>query len=234
MAPVDILKRPPIFWGRASGHQWGASRIRQRLLGASVDFDDEARQLADASFPNVVQFFDDHEDDYEQYVAEKQMRTQTLEDCQQQIEITESYLWGLGIAGVYHQWERDVRDVISVFEEPKSSTKKNQNAKFESLCANIEKLNYPIRLCAGFEGLNLGRLIANAIKHGIGPSFEELAEKRPDLFPDHHKRIRPHMPDKLPDADDLRVGVTEFDLVAEAIGLIWPELEDSIAPGTRW
>jgi len=226
MAPrPDILCRRIVFWGRDSGHRWSAERIRSKLSIGSDDFAAEAERLTEATFGPEGQYQGDGEAAYNEW----KIREQSVDDHQQMLERTETYLWGLGIAGIYHQFERDIREVIGDFK-PKLAAKALQRADFKRLCNYLEKLGYPIRQSAAFDDLDIARLITNAIKHGEGDSFNELAERRPNLFPEYQTYSRSLGPEARPNVEDLRVGVREFDLSVSAISVIWPELEDAISP----
>jgi hypothetical protein len=222
----DILRRPIVFWGLESGHRWSADRIRSKLSIGSNDFAAEAEHLTEAELGTEEQYPGDDEDAH----VEWQIRAQSVENHQRMLERTESYLWGLGIAGIYHQFERDVREVIAAFTKPRLETIRLQGANFKFLCDCLEKLGYPIRQSEGFDSLNVARLISNAIKHGEGPGFIELADRRPDLFPGHQAIARHQKPGTRPDTEDLRVGPLEFDQTVSAISMIWPELEEAISP----
>jgi hypothetical protein len=225
MAPLpDILRRPIVFWGTESGHRWSAERIRSKLSLGAADFAAEAERLTEADFGPEDQYQGDDEETH----AEWQMRAQCVEDYQLRLERTEAYLWGLGIAGIYHQFERDVREVIAAFIRPQPP--KLQAANFGQLCGYLESLGYQIKQSAGFDHLDVARLISNAIKHGEGVSFDELASRRPDLFPEHQAYARHLKPGTRPDMEDLRVRVVEFDQTVSAISMIWPEMENAVSP----
>lgn len=225
----DFLKRPMVFWTMESGHRWNADRIRRKLLSGSGDLPAEAERLTEQDYGPEVPFPGGSEDDYEEW----RMRGNAVEDHQRMLEITESYLWGLGVAGVYHLWERNAREVIGDFTTPKMDARKLQNLKFDQICSRLDALGYSIRQSGGFEGLDVSRMIANAIKHGEGASFTELAEKRPDLFPEHQKWLRHLKAGAQPDLDDLKIDVAEFDKSVAAISLIWPELEKAVTEASR-
>jgi hypothetical protein len=123
--------------------------------------------------------------------------------------------------------------VIADLTKPKLDAAKLRTADFGQLCDYLEKLGYLIRQSAAFDRLDVARLISNAIKHGEGASFDALADKRPDLFPEHQAYAQHLKPGTRPDVEDLRVGIVEFDQTASAISLIWPEMETAISPAPR-
>ena len=176
----EIFGRPITFLGRKSGHEWSAARIRLKLSSGSDNFAAEVNQLVLAELGAEDRIFMDEGEAW----AEQQIRTQFRDDRRWMLESTEAYLWGLGIAGIYHQFERDIREVIDDLLLPKPS--KLQNAKFNELCDYLGRLGYQIKQSTKFDDLCIARLISNAIKHGDGNSFDELLCKRPDLFSGRH------------------------------------------------
>jgi len=220
----DDWFRADVFWRSENSHGWVAERIRSKLSLGTVDFAAEAERLTEVDFGPEDRYQGDDEEAY----AERQMRAQCIEDCRMRLEQTETYLWGLGIAGIYHQFERDVREVVAAFKRPQPP--KLSTAKFEKLCCYLVQLGYQIKQSAGFDHLDTARLISNAIKHGNGPSFSELATKRPDLFPEHPAYVLGRKPGTRPRMDVLRVGVVEFDQAVAAISMISPEIEKAIRP----
>ena len=224
MAPLpDILSRPVVFWGRESGHRWSADRIRLKLTTGPADFAAEAERQAEIAFGPEAQCRGGDEE----VLVDQQMRAQFVDDYQRMEERTESYLWGLGIAGIYHQFERDIREVIQAFLKPKLTTPK---ADFTKLCGYLEGIGYEIKQSVWFDELNTARLIANAIKHGEGTGFDALANKRPDLFPEYQKYALDMKRSMQPNVEDIRIGFVEFDMAVSAISMIWPEMEGAISP----
>jgi hypothetical protein len=224
MVPLDFLRLPPVLFGRESGHRWSAERIRSKLSLEAADFAAEAERLAESAFGPVDQYRDCDEETF----AEWQMRERFVEEYQRRLEQAESYLWGLGIAGIFHQFERDIREVIQAFIVPRPEPRKLQKADFDKLCTYLERLGYQIKQSAGFDHLDTARLISNAIKHGEGCSFDKLVIKRLDLFPQNEAYDWRLKPGARPDVEDLRVGMVEFNRAVSAISTIWPEIEEAI------
>lgn len=221
----DILRFPLIFWRVESAHQWSAVRLRAKLWSDSNEFAVEAERLTEAAFGPEVQFQGGDDDAYTEWAE----RGHFAKHQQRLLERSESYLWGLGIAGIYHQFERDVRGVVGVFTTPALNDYELHKADFKHLCDYVERLGYSIRQSSAFADVDVGRLISNAIKHGEGPSCSNLASKRPDLFTER-RAVAGYRKAKIRlNVDDLRVGVAEFDQVVLAISTIWPELKAAVS-----
>jgi hypothetical protein len=128
---------------------------------------------------------------------------------------TETYMWGLGIAGIVHQWERDTRVVITALGENPPNAEKLERMDFEELCKQVAKTGFNIKQHSSFPALRRACLIANTIKHGAGKSFRELAAERPDLF--HGGPIGVRMGNLPPQPHHLRVSAPQFDEAVAAI-----------------
>ncbi len=197
--------------------------------GYPNDFAVEAERLTAVAFGPAVQFQGGDEDAYTEWAE----RGHFVEHQKRLLECAESYLWGLGIAGVYHQFERDVRKMVGAFTKPAIIESKLSKADFAWLCGRLANFGYPIEQSAGFDGVDVARLIANAIKHGEGPSCSCLSSKRPDLFVEQHPNSK-DLKAKIPlNVEDLRVGVIEFDQAVSAISTIWSELKAAVSTSLR-
>jgi hypothetical protein len=136
---------------------------------------------------------------------------------------TKSYMWELGIVGVFHQWERDTRFVIAALSTTPPKPEKLANADFEELCAEVEKTGFVITADVSFAVLPLACLKANTIKHGSGRSFEKLVEERRDLF--HGGPVGVRMGNLPPQPQHLRLSVVQFDEIVAAIDNLWLSYE---------
>lgn len=163
--------------------------------------------------------FSDDDDD----PTERDMRDIALRNFESLSE-TETYMWGLGIAGVFHQWERDTRFVIPALSQESPTPEKLETMDFRELCEAVEKTGFAITQHTSFATLRLACLLANTIKHGRGKSFRQLVAERPDLFQGGPVGVR--MGNIPPQPHHLRVSETQFDHVVAAIDRIWQTYED--------
>jgi hypothetical protein len=153
---------------------------------------------------------DEDEDELRDYnAAMRSLADHIFEGLQE----TESYSWGLAIAGIVHQWERDTRRIVENLLP--RVPKRLESADFKNLCTFVRGTGFEIAQSTRFGDLECANLVANTIKHGDGPSARKLFANRPDLFPKGKK------------VADLRVGQLQFDEAAAAIEGIWNEYEDS-------
>ena len=117
----------------------------------------------------------------------------------------------LAVAGLYHLWERILKEfIIREFSgqvSPPSPPEDVRNHNFHRLVELLSLFGWAVRDEDFFADLNLLRHIANTVKHGDGSSCEELAELAPDLF---HEAF-PGMPLRMPlRARDLSLSADDF------------------------
>jgi len=163
-------------------------------------------------------------DDDDDEATERQMREIATRNYDSLSE-TESYMWGLGIAGVVHQWERDTRVVIAALSEKPLTFEKLEKMDFRELCKQVGKTGFDIEQHKALSALRCAHLIANTIKHGAGKSFRDLAAEKPDLFPGGPTEVRDRTQPPAP--HHLRVSAPQFDEAVRAIDEIWEAYENA-------
>jgi hypothetical protein len=223
------MERHLAAYAARSAHNFCAARIRRKLVNETSAetllaeaFDMVRRDIG--SFPsedyppNNDPFPDDDDDPTERDMTEIALRNY------ESLSETESYLWGLGITGVFHQWERDTRFVIVALSEEPPTPAKLEKMDFGELCEEVEKTGLAVTRHASFATLRLACLVANTIKHGSGKSFRELAAERPDLFQGGPVGVR--IGNLPPEPHHLRVSEPQFDDIVAAIDRIWLDYED--------
>jgi hypothetical protein len=139
-------------------------------------------------------------------------------------------MWGLGIVGIVHQWERDTRGVIAALAKKPPTPEKLEKMGFIQICKQVEKTGFDIEHHGEFGALRRACLIANTIKHGAGKSFRDLADEKPNLFPGGPIKFRDKTQPPAP--HHLRVSAPEFDEAVHAIDEIW-ETYGSAALGAK-
>ena len=155
---------------------------------------------------------------------EARQREQAQEDYCKRLGRTESEMWGLGIAGLFHQWERNTKGAILAFSDKPPARLERKD--FQGMCSLVEGLGFDITQCPAFTALETARMISNTVKHGDGREFRALIARHPELTPG----FKPSRRRKDPHADDLRLTVREFDAAAAAIGQIWAAFEKAKSP----
>jgi hypothetical protein len=214
------LSRIAIFWFAQTENRRFSKRLRSKNAWQTdpsslrLEADEMVRREI-GSFPSESAF-DPDEDPEELAQLEASMR-RTADDFFESLQETESYSWGLAIAGIFHLWERDACRAIAELNVCVPSNL--ESADFKKLCGCIKSTGFDIVTSEWFGHLECAHLITNTIKHGDGPSARQLLKKRPDLFLARQK------------ARGLRVGQPQFEEAVTAIDRLWGEYEDAYL---RW
>jgi hypothetical protein len=216
-----LLKRPAVFVVALGAHMWSADRLRQRLSTSPDELQAQAYALADVDLGHPSNGADD--DDWLSYQHHASQYLSSLKS-------TESYLWGLGVAGLFHQWEREMRQVAVITHPELKATEKSlaleqiKAADFSGLCRLAQESGFDPVAWSNYAKLDETRLIANAIKHGQGTSLTSLAGSRPDLFQRPQSIYSGSRP---PTFDDLMIGQSEFDATDTVILQFWIAYEEA-------
>ncbi len=232
------LQRQPAIYAARSAHEFCAGRIRQKLAyGTNTEtLLDEAYEMVrrDTGWSPSGEDYDALPLNPKEYdPIQRQMGEIAAYNFEAMSE-TESYMWGLGIAGIFHLWERETRKVIvSLQKNPPNSEEldKLNNMRFKKLCEEVEKTDFAVTKHPAFPHLETASLITNTIKHGEGKAFRQLVAKKPELFRGGPVEVRmgilPAEPPHL-QPQHLRLSEKDFNEVSTAIGKIWSDYEDAV------
>ena len=91
---------------------------------------------------------------------------------------------GLAIAGIYHLWERLLKNVlVRQYRHYDIPTKEDVfKANFPKLENFLQDVGWSIKAEAFYSDLDCLRLVANVVKHGDGDACKRLRDKAPDMF----------------------------------------------------
>ena len=132
------------------------------------------------------------------------------------------------VAALYHHWERSVKWLIARRHRP-GTVPGLDGANFEKLKEHLKFKDLPDECRFSFDNIDLGRLIANVIKHGQGSAAKGLQKKAPEIF------IRPWNDDNFDLPSDHGVNLiwvqpSHVCAVADAISRFWQTLPDDHFP----
>jgi hypothetical protein len=104
------------------------------------------------------------------------------------LEFVRQQVTGLAIAGLYHLWERLVKEFLETSfraVDPPVSPKAVRGANFKVVVAWLrERFGWDIEAEGFFADLDQLHLVANVVKHRDGDSCKALLDKAPELFRD--------------------------------------------------
>ncbi|MGB3805863.1 MAG: hypothetical protein WA936_01550 [Erythrobacter sp.] len=222
------------MWGQTreyliANHEFYVAEAKRRLLDQfdegtlKADADRHADEWLAARGQNFDPDRDDPADDYEQSYHEGIAFYQGLVGLRETTRLSI-------IAGMFHEWEKQVRDWLGK-ELGHHGYGKHAHAavwsvKLDELFDLFEKCGWNVRALGFFEQLHRCQLATNVYKHGNGPSFEALKTKAPDLVGKDTD-----LPAFFVSAlEYTALNVTNDDLsrFAEAITAFWRELPENI------
>ena len=107
-------------------------------------------------------------------------------DVYQDLSFVRQQLIGLSIAGLYHLWERTLKQFIikelKQYRANEKAMKTIANHNFDGIVEILQQFGHNLTLAPYYSCLNELRLVTNVVKHGEGQSFNELTKIAPQLF----------------------------------------------------
>ena len=212
-----------------ANHEFYVAQAKGRLL---TQFNDEAMkadadQHAEDWLASRAQYFDPDRDDpadaYEQSWDEAVSFYQGLVDLQKTTRLSI-------IAGIYHEWEKQLRDWLGR-EMGHHRLGEHTNAAIWRVVIGdifdfLECCQWPVRERPYYADLNICHLVVNVYKHGNGNSFKELKEKAPEIA---------GAKDELPgfflsalDYTNLEVGDADLERFSDAIVAFWQDVPENV------
>lgn len=129
-------------------------------------------------------------------------------------------LIGLSIAGLYHLWERTLKQFIAKefrhYYHDEQIFKDLAKENFEGVVKLLQQFGYDLTKELYYNKLNELRLITNTIKHGEGRACDDLIKIAPNLFDDFLKTF-----EISPAAEDLILSPEDFRIYTDAITKFW-------------
>ena len=206
-------------WALAQ-HRALAKGIQDKLMPAFSHIESEANAFADREYKRLSSL-PSADDDFDMGEVAETAIDRGIERYGD-LAFAEGQLRVLAIAGLYHLWERALKEffVRTLGWEgfPRKQIDKIQNAKFDELIDTLEKYGFLVKKECFFDRLDIVRLVTNTCKHGEGHSFEKLVDKAPELL---RSRYRLEPPLFSPHPDDLWIDDQKFADLERAIERFW-------------
>lgn len=221
--------------GLTGQYRWLEDVVRLKLMPAFGDIDKKleaySAKLDEQHIESDEPSF--QEGEYSQkreYFQEGEYKAELYALLEDELRSAQSDMAAFAVATLYHHWERSVKWLIARKKHP-SVVNELDKAEFKKLKVLLEYELLPDDCKDAFCNLNLGRLIANVIKHGKGPSERELRSIAPSFFE------RPWNDEHFDLPSDHGVNLIwvqpmHVDVIATAIRQFWETLPDSHFPQT--
>ena len=209
--------------------------VREKLLPAFECIEAEARAFAEQEHERLARrpSWGDGTDMVE--VAEEAI--ERGHERYQDLLFVQGQLQALSVAGLYHLWERTLKEFLvrelRWMETPGKIIRKIRLAGFVELMSILARLDFAVRDQSFFNGLKTVSLIANTCKHGKGPAFKRLAKEAPEFL------RGPYQTDSLflfnrPEPDDLWIDTSKIEELASAIEQFWISMPESLPISENW
>jgi hypothetical protein len=137
------------------------------------------------------------------------------------------------IAGMYHQWDKNLRDwivsEIRHWHQGESVTKAIWKADFTTIIGFLESVGFDVKKNSCYEQLNAMRLVVNVFKHGNGSSFDELKKTFPKFFPGLLSGNGEHQfPFSVVEHNEMKVSDVDLKEFSEAILDFWMAVPERV------
>lgn len=145
----------------------------------------------------------------------------------EELDFVRSQLVALAATGLFHLWERLTKRFIAVDLRRRGfeATPPISRWTFDDTMSCLTKMGWDVRREPFFPDLERLQLLANAVKHGHGPSRDRLAARWPEVLRDH--ATQPSSFVHL-EWDDPQVTPDHFNQVASAVMAFWSSFPESL------
>lgn len=236
--------RPPILHFCRANRTWALRQhralmrgVREKILPA---FDDakmelEADAASDEAFERMIsqpapENFDGDLSDFAEAAIEEGV------ERYQSLEFVKGQLQALSVAGLYHLWERTLKEFVARElrkEGLDSGTARVHRADFRQLIDGLTAAGFEVRKEDFFDDLEAIRLVANVCKHGDGSSFRNLEQKAPELLLGPNE-VRNKFSFGKPQPDDLWIDADKIEAFGSAIERFWKAMPERLSVPESW
>lgn len=215
------MTRPLHRWTVQAQHQQLSNAIQDTLLPVFGGIGQKAQE-----FSQELQGMDCSSDD--PCHSEDEYRAAQEAYFEDGLRSIEAEMAGMAVVALYHLWERSVKTLLSQKCSP-DQRDKIAKADFDMIKNRLKEDTLPSECKGALKIIDLGRLIANVIKHGEGHSAVDLRDREPGLF------TRPWNDEDFPLPSNHSVAViwpqpVHAQKLANAIADFWKHLPDRYFP----
>lgn len=211
-------------------HRFYIEQARKRLLSQFENMEVEADQAAKEHLDNMsVHFNPDRHDSSDFYEAAQDKGIefyQLLSDMRDNTQLSV-------IAGMFHQWDKRLRDWIiremRHWHHGKNAASSIWKADVSAIMDFLVAFGFNVKVLPIYGRLDAMRLVVNVFKHGNGPSLDELKKSFPEFIPNplgedgNHPFFFQYL-----DHTNMTVSVVHLDQFSEAILNFWKEVPKEI------
>lgn len=202
-------------------HDFYVEQIKMRVLGQVRDVGAEADKFANAEHDRLGSLPSDESTGMDEIAEEAMDRARAFYSLL--IDLRKQMLLG-ALAGLYHQWDKELRDFIERELLQDLSSADVQKAKIwsrsvDSVFDMLARFGWKCRSCAFIPKIEACGLIVNVYKHGKGRSLDDLSNRFPKYLDDGF--TAPPMASDFVDHEWLSISEEQFEEIAGALRSFW-------------
>lgn len=208
-------------------HNFYVEQVSARVLSQFPDIEAEANAFGDKEFDRLMRAPAREDIDagaLAEFAEEQaQQHYMLLRDLKEQMFLG-------ALAGMYHQWEKDMRDFIE--RELAHDIKNPEKYAWSkgSISEILKAFGWDTDTEPFFKKIDACRIIVNVYKHGKGPSLTTLAQLHPEYLRDPLASLgrKPAFLADMLDYEWLTVSPQQFDELANAFRRFWNEFPERL------
>lgn len=209
-------------------HDFYVREVEQRVLSQFADIEGEAKQLIAREEARLASL--PHHPDADPSDIPERAYQAGIDHYALLSELRRQTVLG-SLAGLYHQWDKDLRDFIEA-EVRRYLDHKGVAALWRmpttDLLDEFKPLGWDCSGLSFYPDLAAFGLVVNVYKHGKGRSLDTLAQRHPEFFGDHLKAAKGRPWAKVVDHDWLEVTPPQFDALAGSLRSFWDAMPERI------
>jgi hypothetical protein len=197
-----------------------ARNFTNRLLPIFADIEKQATKTSAEFFDRATAVLSHNDAYYDPMDLAEQEQEHELEIFTD-LQFVQQQLIGLASAGLYHLWERMLKQFLNKefrkWQPPPVPSKKLFASDFTYLNKVLSAFGFKMNGQSFYDDLYDLRLVTNVVKHGDGKSCEELYNRTPRLFVGMGLRSF----ELLSTAGELLLSAEEFERFEEGVKAFW-------------
>lgn len=221
----------PLRQDLVAEHRFYIEQARTRLLSQFENIETEAKKATEEHLEKVSIRFnaDKHDPSRFNEAAHEAAHEKGIEFYQLLSDMHETTRLSV-IAGMFHQWDKKLRDWIvwEVRHDHRGENVANEiwKADFQSIMDLLRAYGFDVSTLPCYQQLDTMRLVVNVFKHGNGQSLDALKKSFPELIPNPLGDDAPEMFREYLDHTHLKLTDAHVTQFSEAILDFWATVPD--------
>lgn len=219
-------------------HDFYVEQIKERVFPPFRDIEAQAEAYADAAYEKLCAMPGD--ENIELADLAESAHDQSVDFYAMLSDLKKQVLLG-GLAGLYHQWDKDLRDFLEHelqhYLKSDAAVESSWHPTIGKIFDSLKQFGWDCTAEPFYQKIEACRLIVNAYKHGKGKSLDDLAAQFPEYLPNPIPETSALFTgNEYLDPEWLDVSEAQFEELAAAIRQFWerfPErsfLEAKVVP----